>query len=84
MKKILQDLYNGMLGSLDTTEKPFSARKLTAFVIIGAIVAAHVKWMVLGDLSNLEMVLSIDYAFVAALFGLTTYQYVKTKNGESN
>lgn len=77
MKKIFIDLYEGIKGSLDVTEKPFSARKLTAFAIIGAIIAVHVKWLILGDLSNLEMVLTIDYSFVAALFGMTTYQYIK-------
>ena len=34
--------------------------------------------MVLGDFSQLEMVLTIDYAFIASLFGMTTYQAMKS------
>jgi hypothetical protein len=81
MKKILTDLYEGIKGSLDTTESGFSARKLTGFAIVSAVIAAHVKWLAIGDLGNLEMVLTIDYGFIAALFGMTTYSAIKSKNG---
>lgn len=80
MKKILTDLYEGIKGSLDTTDKGFSGRKMTAFAIVAAIMAAHAKWLALGDLSNLEMVLTIDYGFIAALFGMTTYSAIKSKS----
>ena len=41
------------------------------------MIAVHIKWLALGDLGNLEMVLTIDYAFIASLFGMTTYQSMK-------
>lgn len=56
-----------------------SSRKLTAFVIILCVIAAHVKWLSLGDLSQLGEVFIIDYGFVAALFGMTTYSGLKSK-----
>jgi len=77
MKQIFKDLYEGVLGSLDTTDKGFSARKLTGFAVCFTVIAAHVKWLTLGDLSNLENVLLIDYGFIAALFGMTTYSTIK-------
>lgn len=80
MKKILTDLYEGIKGSLDTTDKGFSSRKLTGFAIVACVIAAHVKWLAIGDLGNLEMVLTIDYGFIAALFGMTTYSAIKSKS----
>ena len=71
MKDILDSFKMGNAG--------FSSRKLTAFTIIACIVAAHVKWLSLGDLSQLGEVLIIDYGFVAALFGMTTYSGLKSK-----
>lgn len=82
MKEKLNQIWQGVMGSLDTTDKPFSGRKLTAYAIIACVIAAHVKWIVLGDLSNLEMVLTIDYGFVATLFGMTTYSAIKMKISE--
>lgn len=84
MKKILTDLYEGIKGSLDTTDVGFSARKLTGFAIVSAVIAAHVKWLIIGDLSNLEMVISIDYGFIAALFGMTTYSAIKGSQNKPN
>ena len=71
MKNIIDSFKMGNAG--------FSSRKLTAFTIIFCIVAAHVKWLSLGDLSQLGEVLIIDYGFVAALFGMTTYSGLKSK-----
>ncbi len=76
MKKYLDKL----ISSLDTHTKGFSARKLTAFVIIICVIVAHIKWLSLADFSLLGEILMIDYAFVAALLGMTTYQNIKTNN----
>jgi hypothetical protein len=72
MKDILDSFKMGNAG--------FSSRKLTAFTIIACIVAAHIKWLSMGDLSMLGEVFIIDYGFVAALFGMTTYSGLKSKN----
>lgn len=80
--KQLKQIWDGIMGSLDTSDKPFSSRKLTAYAVSICIIAAHIKWLTLGDLSNLEMVLTIDYGFIAALFGMTTYSSIKMKENK--
>jgi len=69
-----------LLASLDNTNNGYSARKLTAFVIVSLVVLAHVKWLNLGDLTQLGEVLIIDYTFISALFGMTTYQKLKSND----
>ena len=72
MKDILDSFKMGNSG--------FSSRKLTAFTIISCVVAAHIKWLCMGDFSLIGEVLIIDYGFVAALFGMTTYSGLKAKD----
>lgn len=78
----LNQIWNGIMGSMDTTDKGFSSRKLTGFAIVACVISAHVKWLTLGELDNLEVVLTIDYGFIAALFGMTTYSAIKMKDKE--
>ena len=78
MKKI-QEIWDGFILSLDNQQKGFSGKKLTALCIVVCVIAAHVKWIAMGDFTQLEMVLTIDYAFIATLFGINTYD--KMKNG---
>jgi hypothetical protein len=81
MKEIMQNILN----SFNTNKGGYSSRKLTAFIIVAMVVITHIKWLTLGNLTQLEMVLTIDYSFIAALFGMTTYQSLKTnKNKEEN
>jgi hypothetical protein len=79
MKEIISPtIFERFLGSLDNEKnKGFSGRKMTAFALVCVVIAVHIKWLALGDLGNLEMVLTIDYAFIASLFGMTTYQSMK-------
>jgi hypothetical protein len=79
MKQIIQKL----IDSFDTTTKGFSSRKLTAFIIVSCVIAAHVKWLSLGDLTQLGEIFIIDYSFIAALFGMTTYQNLKSKDSNT-
>lgn len=67
-----------LLASLDTSNYGYSARKLTAFVLVILVILAHLKWLNLGDLTQLGEVLLIDYTFISALFGMTTYQKIKS------
>jgi len=77
----MKNFLNKLINSLDThTKNSFSGRKLTAFIIVLCVLAAHIKWISLGDFKQLEMVLSIDYGFVSVLFGLTTYSSLKQKD----
>lgn len=80
----MKELYDKFLGSFDNEPKGFSSKKLTAFALILVIIAIHVKWLALGDFSQLEMVLTIDYAFIASLFGMTTYQSMKNQSKTSS
>jgi hypothetical protein len=76
----MKDILNKLISSLDTHTKGFSARKLTAFGVMICVIAAHIKWLSLADFSLLGEILMIDYAFVAALLGMTTYQNIKTNS----
>ena len=76
MKQIIESFKMGNSG--------FSSRKLTAFSIIACIVAAHIKWLSLGDFTMLGEVFIIDYGFVAALFGMTTYSGLKQTDKNNN
>jgi hypothetical protein len=76
----MKEIMDNILKSFNTRREGYSSRKLTAFVIVLLVIIIHVKWLMLGNLTQLEMVLSIDYAFIAALFGMTTYHSLKTKD----
>lgn len=76
----MKEIITKLIASFDNTNAGFSSRKLTAFIIVSCIVAAHIKWLSLGDFTQLETVFMIDYSFIAALFGMTTYQNIKSKN----
>lgn len=79
----MKDILNKLLSALDTHSVGFSARKLSAFVIIICCIAAHVKWMALGDFTQLTTVLTIDYGFIGLCLGLTTFEKIKA-NGNTN
>lgn len=73
-----------LIGSFDTkADNGFSARKLTAFVLVVCIVLIHIKYLIWGSFDQMEMVLTIDYTFVATLFGMTTYQSIKTPKNDN-
>ena len=77
MKKILNDFKNNLSGSFKFDKGGYSARKLTSATIILMVVIAHIIWLkhcfVHDDFSLLSEVLIIDYGFVAALLGMTTF-----------
>jgi hypothetical protein len=77
MKKILIDFKNNLSGSFKFDKGGYSARKLTSATIILMVVIAHLIWLkhcfTKEDFSLLSEVLIIDYGFVAALLGMTTY-----------
>lgn len=80
----MKEIVRKIVASLDTTTKDgFSARKLSAFVIMVLVVAAHIAWLkkafLENDFSLLAEVLMIDYSFIALLLGLTTYEAIKSK-----
>lgn len=79
----MKELIQKTLSALDTHSVGFSARKLSAFVVIVCCIAAHIKWMALGDFSQLTTVLTIDYGFIGLCLGMTTIEAIK-KNGSTD
>lgn len=73
-----------IIDSFKMGDKGFSSRKLTAFILVACIVAAHIKWIAMGDFTQLETVFLIDYGFIAALFGMTTYSSLASNKSSSN
>lgn len=74
-----------IIGSLDTnTANSFSARKLTAFTFSAMTIVAEITWLCKAkDWTYLPEVLGINVAFISALLGMTTYQYIKKKKDET-
>lgn len=73
MNKIIEKL----LGSFTTNEGGWSARKLTAFVFSALTAIIEITWLISGEWVYLGEVLTINVAFIGALLGLTTWEYVK-------
>jgi hypothetical protein len=80
----MKEIMDNILKSFNTKREGYSSRKLTAFVIVLMVVITHIKWLTLGNLGQMEMVLGIDYAFIAALFGMTTYHSLKSNGGKDD
>tara|TARA_R110000868_G_scaffold148058_1_gene369730 strand:+ start:477 stop:719 length:243 start_codon:yes stop_codon:yes gene_type:complete len=78
----MKEFFKKISGSFDMSESGYSSRKLTAFIIIVCVISIHIKWIALGDFKQIELVLTIDYSFIASLFGMTTYQYIKSKKDD--
>lgn len=74
----MKDFINKLISSLDNHTKGFSGRKLSAFAIITCIIVGHVKLYKAADwIQHFEAVLIVDFSFVLACLGLTTWQAVK-------
>jgi hypothetical protein len=69
MKNILHNL----ILSLDNKGAGFSGKKLTAMSLVACVMAAHIKWIALGDFSQLVSVLTVDFGFISVLFGINEY-----------
>lgn len=76
----MKEFINKIIASLDTHSKGFSARKLSALVVMGCVIVAHIKWWSAGDLTMLGEVLVVDYGFIALCLGMTTYEAIKNKS----
>lgn len=82
MKKI-SDIYDKILGSLDNKGEGFSARKLSAFVVIILVIITHAKWFKSDKWEYLAEVLALDFSFILVCLGLATWQAIKMNNKES-
>lgn len=81
----MKNFINKVLGALDThSVGVFSARKLSAFVIICCIIVLHIKWFKSDRWEFLGEVLALDYGFISLCLGMTTYEAIKNKQIEKN
>jgi hypothetical protein len=78
MKKIIAEFYNGIIGSLDGTDKGFSSKKLSSVAVICLVIALHVKWFKSEHWEYIAEILFLDYTFILVCLGLATWQKVKT------
>jgi hypothetical protein len=82
MKNIISDLYNGIIGSFDNKDSGFSARKVSAFVVICLVVSLHIKWFKSEQWQYIAEILFLDFTFILVCLGLATWQNIKTKQIE--
>jgi len=66
MKQVIQNLLN----SLNNDKSGYSGKKLTIISVVACIIAAHIKWIAMGDFTQLTTVLTIDFTFILTLFGV--------------
>lgn len=82
MKKI-KEIFENILNSLKTDKEGFSARKLSALVIMIMVVCLHVKWFRSDRWEYIGEVLGFDFMFILCCLGLATWQSVKEKAMDS-
>lgn len=81
----MKDFINKLISSLDNHTKGFSGRKLSALAIMICVIVGHVKYYKAPDwINHYEIILTIDFSFVLACLGLTTWQAVKQPAKEEN
>jgi hypothetical protein len=86
----MKEFFKRLVGSLDNfTKEAFSARKLTAFVIVVCILVGHGIYykhcFTKEDFALFDTILIIDYIAVAFFLGIITIQQViEFKNGKKN
>lgn len=80
----MKNIIAKIISSLDNHSKGFSARKLSALVVIILVVIAHIKWIYKADFTLLTEVLMLDYGFVSVCLGMTTYESIKNKSNDTS
>ena len=87
MKQKIIEIFNKLIGSLDTHPGGFSGRKMTALFIMVLAAKAHMEWLEYAnsskDYSLFTEVLIIDFAMVLLCLGIVTIEQIikfKTEN----
>jgi len=80
------DLFKRIFLALDNSRFGFSAKKLTAFIIIFCVVKLHLNYceyaFVNKDFSLFPTVLGTDFATILTLFGINEYSKNKIAKKE--
>lgn len=66
----MKDILSNIVKSFNNRTEGFASKKLTAFAVMCCVVAAHIKWITLGNFEQLEIVLTIDFSFISVLYGI--------------
>lgn len=81
-----QKFIQWLSGAFEHTTKGASARKLTAFAFVFCSVVAELAYIkhsfLNDDFSQLPELLMINFTFILALFGITTWQMIKQPDNE--
>lgn len=81
----MKNLWNKIIGSFDNHSKDtFSARKLSAFVIMVMVVILHIKWFKSDKWEYIAEVLALDFTFILVCLGLATWQAIKQSKKEED
>jgi hypothetical protein len=81
MKKIKEVLEN-ILKSLKNNDEGYSARKLSALIVIIMAVVLHIKWFRADKWEYVGEILAFDYTFILTCLGLTTWEAIKGKQND--
>lgn len=88
MREKLHKAIKWFLSALDTHSKGSSARKWSAFAIMVCVVMMHTAWIRYAftheNFMLMEGILIIDYSFIAALLGMTTWEAMKKGKDKPN
>jgi len=78
----MDQIINRIIDTFKAGErKGISSRKITAFVIMVLVITAHIIAFTKENfLQYIIEILLADYAMIAALFGLTTYESHKIRS----
>lgn len=82
MIKKLKEIFNNCLGALSTNKDGYSARKLSAFIMIIMVIILHIKWFRADKWEYVGEILAFDYTFVLSCLGLTTWEAIKGKQND--
>ena len=70
-----------VLHSLNNTKLGYSGKKITAAVCIGCVIKITNAYVDKGDFSNITLVLTAFFTFIATLFGINEYsKKIRTDN----
>jgi len=72
-----KEAIDNLLNSFKTHAGGYSARKLSAFVVIIMVISLHIKWFNSDKWEYVGEILALDFAFVSVALGMTTYEAIK-------
>jgi len=69
----LAKLFSNVIHSFDNSKLGFSGKKITAAVCVLCIIRITNAYITKGDFSDVVLVLTSFFSFIAALFGINEY-----------